>query len=98
MPRKRRRRPEARPEVAAPAPPAWQWRTFPVFLAFAVGLLFGTQAAISPPVYFVVSIVALFAVVFGLTHMATRWFVQRRQQAKSEGLAGRGVRSGKGPS
>jgi uncharacterized membrane-anchored protein len=94
MPRKRRRRPEARPqarpEATGSAPSAWQWRTFPVFLAFAVGLLFGTQAAIFPPVYFVVSIVALFAVVFGLTHMATRWFVQRRQQAKSEELTGPG--------
>jgi membrane protein implicated in regulation of membrane protease activity len=51
-------------------------------------------AFVGPPVFWI----AVFAVVFGLTHMVTRQFVQRRQQAQRQELAGRGVPTGKGPS
>jgi Flp pilus assembly protein TadB len=94
MPRKRRRTRET--PRSQPQPPEWQWRTFPVFFAFAVGLLVGVLglAYVGLPIFWL----AVFAVVFGLTHMITRRFVQRRQRAESRDLPGRGVPTGKGPS
>ena len=92
MPRKRRRRRETTP----PEPPEWQWRTFPVFFSFAVGLLVGVLglAFLGAPAFWL----AVFVLVFGLTHMATRRIVQRRQQAQRQELPGRGVPTGKRPS
>lgn len=90
MPRKKRRR----PEPSAPPPSEWRWWTFPVFFAFAVGLLLGILVAFSPLV-FVIFYVSLFAVVFGAVHLITRRIVQRRRQAEGRELPGRGVSAGK---
>jgi Flp pilus assembly protein TadB len=94
MPRKRRRTRETPQPQTQPS--EWQWRTFPVFFAFAVGLLVGVLglAYVGAPAFWL----AVFAVVFGLTHMITRRVVQRRQQSGGRDLPGRGVPTSKRPS
>lgn len=47
----------------------WQWRTFPVFFAFAVGaLVMGLLIWIAPGAFYVFLISALFLSVFGVAH------------------------------
>ena len=77
--RKRRRRgkradeprsPAVSPPAPAPAPEApWQWRTFPVGFAFALGaLLMGMLTWIAPGAFYIFVISAFFLSVFGLAH------------------------------
>lgn len=92
--RKRRRRrgrrgrgnasgPEAAPARSvgskATAPAEWQWRTFPVFLSFMVGMLV-MATAVQLDLGEIVYIAALGGVAYGLAHMLTRWFVTRRRR------------------
>lgn len=47
----------------------WQWRTFPVFFAFAVGaLVMGLLIWIAPGAFYIFFISALFLSVFGVAH------------------------------
>ena len=70
----------AEPEVADRAKPVeWQWRTFPVFFAFAVGgLVMGLVAssALALPFFFVI----LFGVAFGAAHIVMRVILTRRRR------------------
>jgi Flp pilus assembly protein TadB len=80
MPKKRRRR---RPQTAtgqAEEQPrqGWEWRTFPVFFAFAAGLFIASFVAPVFPVNVVVFYVSLAGVAFGLAHILTRWLAVRR--------------------
>ena len=80
MPRKRRRRPAA--TTAQPAfrtTAGWQWRSFPVFFAFACGaFLMGVLNGVTNPVGLVFFYATLFGVAFGAAHMVTRWLAERR--------------------
>ena len=51
----------------------WQWRTFPVFFAFALGLLvMGMLVWIAPAAFYIFLVTAVFLSVFGVTHMFGR--------------------------
>ncbi len=90
-PRRRRRRGRrgggtggvAAAEREAPAQaalPDWQWRTFPVFFAFAAGaLVMGFLIGLMPGLYVIFFSVALFGVAFGLARIVTRRFVAGRR-------------------
>jgi hypothetical protein len=82
--RRRGRRGGGRGSAAAPASqpdraaPEWQWRTFPVFFAFSIGLVVmglfvNTQIALA------VFIAGLFGLAFGIAHIATRAITTRRR-------------------
>jgi len=60
--------------------PDWRWRSFPVFFAFAVGVLLMGLAVASPVLSLVVFIGGIFGVAFGLAHIVTRLIVARRRQ------------------
>ena len=64
-----------------PAPPSWQWRTFPVFFAFALGIVIMWLAFAAPGLSVVVFFVGLFGVAFGLAHIVTRAIVARRRRS-----------------
>ncbi|HYM15622.1 MAG TPA: hypothetical protein VEZ14_08685 [Dehalococcoidia bacterium] len=106
MAKKRRTAPrEARAEHRAPSPaqpspsrdgrpgsPDWRWRTFPVFFAFAVGLLAASFMNGSPNTEAgaVTQIVALLAVGYGLAHLfvtnvIVAGRIKRRRQALERG-------------
>ena len=91
--RRRRRRPaseqgEPRAPTAAQAQqaqgrstlPDWQWRTFPVFFAFASGALFSFLLLVLRIPAVAVLALVLFGVAFGLAHIVTRRFVARRDR------------------
>jgi len=73
-------------ESSAPvdqAPPAlrdWRWRTFPVFVAFAAGIvLMGLVAAgefLGPVVFFA----GVFGLAYGAAHVITRTLIARRRR------------------
>ena len=80
MPRKRkRRRPQAVTRQGEEQPSlGWQWRTFPVFFAFATGLFVASFLAPIFPVNAAVFYLSLVGVAFGLAHILTRWLAARR--------------------
>jgi hypothetical protein len=96
-PRRRRRRrgkrapdgPRAYDAQVAPAKPGqadepWQWRTFPVFFAFAIGtLIMGLLIWIAPGAFYIFLIGALFFTVFGLAHYFGR--ALREYRSEDEG-------------
>lgn len=85
--RKRRRRRRARGDgraanAAAPGERTraseWRWRTFPVFFAFVVGMLV-MATAVQLGVGEIVYIGTLGGVAYGVAHMLTRWWGERRR-------------------
>lgn len=83
--RRRRRRggggggaPQAEPR-AQPLLSEWQWRTFPVFFAFAVGMVV-MGVLVTTQIGLVVFIVGLFGVAFGVAHIVTRAIVANRRR------------------
>lgn len=51
----------------------WDWRTFPVFFAFATGaLLMGALVWIVPGAFYVFLVTALFLTIFGVMHFFGR--------------------------
>lgn len=83
--RKRRRRgrragsgPAEVETIAAPlraVDEPWQWRTFPVFFAFALGaLLMGMLIWIAPSAFYIFLVTAVFLSVFGVAHLFGRSF------------------------
>lgn len=75
------------PPKRMPAPPTmngvlsqWQWRTFPVFFAFVLGVVvMGLVGAAEPTAFAVLLYVALFGVAYSVAHILTRaWLVRRR--------------------
>jgi hypothetical protein len=84
--RRRERRAGARPsEVAIDSTPLraedepWQWRTFPVFFAFALGaLLMGMLIWIAPGAFYIFLVTAVFLSVFGVAHFFGRSFREYR--------------------
>jgi hypothetical protein len=67
------------PAPDQPAPPDWQWRTFPVLFAFAVGAFsLALVALVIRGSFLTLFYVALFGVAFGLAHIVTRTVVRRR--------------------
>ncbi len=69
----KRRRPIVRPPVE------WDFWSFPTFMAFSVGLFAGTILAFSG-LGSILALVSMFAVTFSLVHVATHWFMRRRQK------------------
>ena len=65
---------------APPALPDWQWRAFPVFFAFAVGMLVMGIVAPLPGISFAAFVISLAGVAFGLAHIVTRRFIARRRR------------------
>ena len=67
-------------DKARRAPPDWQWRTFPVFVAFAAGIvLMGLMAAgefLGPVVFFA----GVFGLAYGAAHVITRTLIARRRR------------------
>ena len=59
--------------------PDWNWRTFPVFFAFAVGLVAMGLAVYSPILSLIVFIGGLFGVAYGVAHILTRMWLTRRR-------------------
>ena len=87
--RRRRGRGGAGSEAAESSAPAdqvqpakrdWQWRTFPVFVAFAAGIvLMGLVAAgefLGPVVFFA----GVFGLAYGAAHVITRTLIARRRR------------------
>ena len=78
--RRRRRRGRRVSEGGAhqAAPPlrreaSWQWSTFPVFFAFAIGaLVMGLLVLMAPAAFTVFLISAVFLTVFGIAHFFSR--------------------------
>ena len=67
--------------AARPAMPEWNWKTFPVFFAFAVGVVIMGIVADAPPLGTWLFILGLLGVSFGVAHIATRaWIAKRRRQ------------------
>ncbi len=63
-----------------PPPPDWQWRTFPVFFAFVLGLFVMGLAVADPILSVVLFFVSLAGVAFGLAHIVTRTIIARRRR------------------
>ena len=87
--RRRRRRgkragesrpPETATAKPAPAPEApWQWRTFPVGFAFALGaLVMGMLTWIAPGAFYIFLVTAVLLSVFGVAHYFGRSFREYR--------------------
>jgi len=66
---------------AQPAMPDWDWKTFPVFFAFAVGVVIMGIVVAAPPLDTWLFILGLLGVSFGVAHIATRaWIAKRRRE------------------
>jgi uncharacterized membrane protein HdeD (DUF308 family) len=57
--------------------PDWQWRTFPVFFAFMLGIVVMGLAAPTP--LGIIFFVGLFGLAYGAAHILTRLWVSRRK-------------------
>ena len=63
----------------------WQWRTFPVFFALAIGaLVMGLLIWIAPGAFYVFLISALFLSVFGVAHYFGRSLREYRNSESGE--------------
>lgn len=71
---------EAAEPKRAPAPPEWQWRTFPVLFAFALGVLVMGIAWPLPGIGVTFFFLGLGGVAFGLAHILTRTIIARRRR------------------
>lgn len=73
--------PGAQASAAGPAAalPRWQWRTFPVYLAFSVGGFLGLYSGLLAPVGSAANVVvfAFWAVLlgFGFSRFTSRWMM-----------------------
>lgn len=80
--RRRRRRGGGSPQAAPPTRQGvlsqWEWRTFPVFFAFSVGMVV-MGLLVTTEIALVVFIAGLFGVAFGIAHIATRAIVAWRR-------------------
>lgn len=63
-----------------PPPPDWQWRTFPVFFAFVLGLFVMGLAVADPILSVVLFFASLAGVAYGLAHFVTRTIIARRRR------------------
>ncbi len=69
------RQPPTRP---APRPlPEWNWRTFPVFFAFVVGIVI--MGLVAPTPLGLIFFGGLFGLAYGMAHILTRMWVTRRR-------------------
>lgn len=80
------RAPETATTKPAPAPEApWQWRTFPVFFAFAFGaLLMGMLILMLPGAFYIFLVTAVFLSVFGVAHYFGRSLREYRSSDSGE--------------
>lgn len=87
MTRKRRRRSTttavAKPTFRTTA--GWQWRSFPVFFAFACGIFLMGLLSVEPgnTIGVIVFYIALFGVAFGAAHIVTRWLAEWRMRRQA---------------
>ena len=73
---------ETSPAQSKPAPrsfPEWNWRTFPVFFAFILGVVIMGIAIASPALGLVFFFGGLFGLAYGAAHILTRLWVGRRR-------------------
>lgn len=73
---------ETSPAQPKPAPrsfPEWNWRTFPVFFAFILGVVIMGIAIASPALGLVFFFGGLFGLAYGAAHILTRLWVGRRR-------------------
>ncbi len=59
--------------------PEWNWRTFPVFFAFILGVVIMGIAIASPALGLVFFFGGLFGLAYGASHILTRLWVARRR-------------------
>lgn len=70
--------PTAKPAREPEAP--WEWRTFPVGFAFALGaLLMGMLVWTAPGAFYIFLVTAVFLSVFGVAHFFGRSFREYRE-------------------
>jgi len=71
---------------SVPPLPQWNWRTFPVYFAFSLGLFAGVYLGLigswleregNGTFFLIVSVAASILLGFGLSRVAVRWMVQR---------------------
>jgi len=56
----------------------WEWRTFPVFFAFMLGIV--VMGLVAPTPLGLIFYVGLFGVAYGVAHILTRMWVARRNR------------------
>ena len=75
--------PRERPPLQVKPPPRsfpeWNWRTFPVFFAFILGVVIMGIAIASPALGLVFFFGGLFGLAYGAAHILTRLWVGRRR-------------------
>ncbi len=74
-----RETPAAQPKPSLRPLPEWNWRTFPVFFAFIVGVVLMGLAIASPALSLVFFFGGLFGLAYGVAHILTRLWVARRR-------------------
>ncbi|MCH7698079.1 MAG: hypothetical protein IH865_03975 [Chloroflexi bacterium] len=73
---------ETLPAQPKPSPrsfPEWNWRTFPVFFAFILGVVIMGIAIASPALGLVFFFGGLFGLAYGAAHILARLWVGRRR-------------------
>ena len=73
---------ETLPAQPKPSPrsfPEWNWRTFPVFFAFILGVVIMGIAIASPALGLVFFFGGLFGLAYGVAHILARLWVGRRR-------------------
>jgi len=71
--------PKPPPKAPERSLPEWNWRTFPVFFALVVGLVVMGLAVYSPILSFIVFVMGLFGLAYGVAHILSRMWVSRRR-------------------
>ncbi len=69
----------AQPKPAARSFPEWNWRTFPVFFAFILGVVIMGIAIASPALGLVFFFGGLFGLAYGVAHILARVWATRRR-------------------
>lgn len=67
------------PKAQARLLPEWNWRTFPVFFAFVLGLVVMGLAVYSPILSLIVFVGGLFGIAYGAAHILGRMWAARRR-------------------
>ena len=67
------------PKAQARLLPEWNWRTFPVFFAFVLGLVGMGLAVYSPILSLIVFVAGLFGLAYGTAHILARMWAARRR-------------------
>jgi hypothetical protein len=73
-----RRRPQS------PQPGEWNFRTFPVYFAFAAGMF--VAVLLAPYLYGILFVLSLFGLSFGVAHMISHTF-RKRSRAQAQARA-----------